>query len=100
MLEKWVSYIMFSGWNFKGPRLDEDMFKIILNDINNPKNVLTYYTKESILVLTRGRQTALRIDVSGSYNSWHVFYPISMYPPFNYTQITKIKKLIKSARKV
>lgn len=91
---------MYKGWKFKGPRLDNEIFTSIVNDIYNPHHVLTHYTASNLLVLTRGYQTVLRVQIDGDFSQWGIIYPMNMYQPFNYHQIGTVAKLIKNSRKV
>lgn len=94
-----LHYITNKFWKFKGERLSESSFLTLVTDFSDRKNSISFDTKEKSLILTRGKQLAIKIDCSGDSSEWKVVYP-KILNPFDIKQISFVKENIKTSRKI
>lgn len=94
------SYIINKGWRFKGDRMSDETFEMLKSDFADIKNSINFDVKLNHIVLTRGKQVAMVIDISGTEADWMIIKPVGLYFPFALNHIKTIKEWKKVARKI
>jgi hypothetical protein len=94
-----LSYLFNKGWRFKGERMSDETFDLVSISFNDIKNVPVYDSINKQLVLMRGKQLAIIIDMKGTEADWIITKP-NVYLPFTVDQVSIIKKWKKASRSI